>query len=169
MTFSVTLTFRFVLPLEMSGFLEPLAYILVTIRMKTCIPCIFRAWTFYIGLNGHVPDEYIPDVIKKNWIYLNHTISILWWHAKLHYHSASSFRVICKKPFHKIRQRTVQELVKCSTQDKRGTTKEHLLLLTLCAKSLIIIFTERSKGLIVTDVLLKIFWSQIYFESSRIL
>ena len=107
MTFLVTLTSHFVLPLEMSGFLEPSAYMLGKIRMKMCNPSIFEALTFYIGFNGHVPDEYVPDVIESNRLYLNLTISILWWYAKLHYHSSRSFRVISKKPFHKIRQRTV--------------------------------------------------------------
>ncbi len=107
MTFLVTLTFDFVLSLEMSGCLEPLAYILATTKMKTCNHCIFGAWTFYIGFNDHVPDEYFPDAIKKNQLYLNHTISMLWWYAKLCYSSSSSFRVICNKPFHKIRQQTV--------------------------------------------------------------
>ena len=103
----VTLPFHFMLPLEKSGFLEPLACILATTKMKTCNHYIFEARTFYIGFNGHLPDEYFPDAIKKNWLYPNHTISILWWYAKLCYSSSSSFRVICKKPFHKIKQRTV--------------------------------------------------------------
>ncbi len=107
MTFLVTLTFHFDLPLEMLGCLDHLAHISVTIEIKTCNPSIFQAWIFYIRFNGHVPDEYFPDVIKKNWLHLNHTISILWWYAKLHYCLLTSFRVICKKPFHKIRQRTV--------------------------------------------------------------
>ncbi len=77
MTFLLTLTFDFALPLEMSGCLEPLAYILATTKIKTCNHCIFGAGTFYIGFNGHLPDEYFPDTIKKNRLYLNHTISIL--------------------------------------------------------------------------------------------
>ncbi len=75
--------------------------------MKTCNYCIFGAWTYYIWFNGHIPDEYLPDAIKKNRLYQNHTIFILWWHTKLRYSPSSSFKIICNKPFHKIRQRTV--------------------------------------------------------------
>ena len=121
MTFLVTLTFDFVPFLEMPGCLEPLAYILATIKMKTHIPYIFEAWTFYIGFNGHFPDEYFSDAIKKNRLYLNHTISLLWWYAKLHCNSSSSFRVICKKPFHKITQRTVWTLILQVPADVPGT------------------------------------------------
>ncbi len=77
MTFLVTLTFGFVLPLEMSGCLDHLADILPAIKIKTCYPSILETWTFYIGFNGHVPDEYFPDVIEENRLYLNLTISIL--------------------------------------------------------------------------------------------
>ena len=66
MTFLVTLTFHIALPLEMSGCFDHLAHILVTIEIKICNPSIFQTWTFYIGFNGHIPDEYFPDVIKKN-------------------------------------------------------------------------------------------------------
>ena len=109
-TFLVTLTFNLTLPIEILGCLEPLAYLLATNKMKTCNHCMFGAWTFYIGFNGQVPDEYSPDAIRKNWLYLNHTISLLCWYAKLRYSSSSSFRVICNKPFHKIRQQSVRVL-----------------------------------------------------------
>ncbi len=66
MTFLVTLTFDFVLPLEMSGCLDQLADMLATIKMKTCNFSICETWTFYIGFNGRVPNEYFPDVIEKN-------------------------------------------------------------------------------------------------------
>ncbi len=89
LTFLVTLSFHFVLPLEMSGFQEHWA------------PSMFEALTFYIGFSGQVPDEYFPDVIESNLLHLNLTISILWWYAKLHYHSSNSFRVIWKKQFQK--------------------------------------------------------------------
>ncbi len=107
MTFLVTLTFGFVLPVEMSGCLDHLADVLAQIKMKTCNHSIFETWTFYIGFNGHVPDEYFPDVIEKTRLYLNLTISILWWYAKLQYCLSSSFRAKCNKPFHKIMLQTV--------------------------------------------------------------
>ena len=107
MTFLVTLTSQCVLPLAMPGCLDHLAYALATIKMKTCNPSTWETWTFYIGLNDHVPDEYFLDGIQKHWLHLNLTISILWEQVKLNYHMFSGFRVICKKPFHKIRQRTV--------------------------------------------------------------
>ena len=75
MTFLVTLTFDFVLSLEMSCCLDQLADMLATVRMKTCNSSTFETWTFYIGFNSHVPDEYFPDVIENNRLYLNHTIS----------------------------------------------------------------------------------------------
>ena len=77
MTFLVTLTFHFALPIEMSGFLEHSACMLAKIRMKICNPSMLEALTFYIGFNGPVPDEYFPDVIDSNQLYLNLTISIL--------------------------------------------------------------------------------------------
>ena len=108
MTFLVTLTLHFVFLLEMSGCPDHLADILATVKMKDCNLSIFEAMTFYIGFNGHVPDEYFPDDIKKNRLYLNHSISIIWWCAKLHYCLSSRFRAICNKPVHKIMQRTAE-------------------------------------------------------------
>ncbi len=77
MTFLVTLTFHFAIPIEMSGFIECSACMLAKIRMKICNPSMFEALTFYIGFNGLVPDEYFPDVIESIHLYLNLTISIL--------------------------------------------------------------------------------------------
>ena len=60
MTFLVTLPFHFVLSLEMSVCLEPLAYILATTKTKHAISVYkfyYGAWTFYIVFNGHIPDE----------------------------------------------------------------------------------------------------------------
>ncbi len=127
----------------MSGCLVlPLAYIFAATKMKTCNHCIFWSWTFYIGFNGHVPDEYFPDAIKKNWLYLNHTISILWWYAKLRYSPSSIFRVICNKPFHKIRQRTVGDIhahALTNFHDLRCCTVQELRSSIFC------LFTDRQR------------------------
>ncbi len=107
MTFLVTFTFDIALFLELLACLSPLAYILATIIMERCFPIMQMTWTFPIGCNGAVPDEYFPDVIQKNRFYPNLTISI-WLHgAKLHNSVLSSFRVICRKRFRKISERTV--------------------------------------------------------------
>ena len=107
MTYLVTFTFDSTLFLELLACLSPLAYILVTIIMKRCFPIIQMTWTFPIGCNGPLPDEYFLDVINKNRLYPNLTISI-WLHpAKLHNSVLSSFRTICRKRFRKISEQTV--------------------------------------------------------------
>ncbi len=60
-TFLLTMTFHLALPLELSSCLDDLAHILTTIKMKTCHPTILETGKFYIGFNGHVPDEYFSD------------------------------------------------------------------------------------------------------------
>ncbi len=76
MTFLVTFTFDFVPSLDMTACFDQFACILATIMMKSCNPIELESWTFCIGCNGHIPDEYLPDVIKKNLIHPNLTISI---------------------------------------------------------------------------------------------
>ena len=66
MTFLVTFTFDAVLILEMLAFLDQLAYILITIIMKSIISIILETCIFCIGDNGHVPDEYLPDETEGN-------------------------------------------------------------------------------------------------------
>ncbi len=51
MTFLVTFTFHIAHPLESYG---PLG---LYIGNKEDENFIFKTWTFYIGLNGHAPDE----------------------------------------------------------------------------------------------------------------
>ena len=75
--------------------------------MERCFPITQMTWTFPIGCNGLLPDEYFPDVIKKNQLYSNLTISITLHAAKLHNSALSNFRAICKKRFRKISERTV--------------------------------------------------------------
>ena len=65
MTFLVTFTFVSALFLKLLACLSPLAYILVTIIMDRCFPITKMTWTFPIGCNGPLPDEYFPDVIEK--------------------------------------------------------------------------------------------------------
>ena len=37
--------------------------------MERCLPITKETWTFPIGCNGHVPDEYFPDMMKENGLY----------------------------------------------------------------------------------------------------
>ncbi len=134
MTFLVTFTFASALILELPACLSPLAYIFATNIMERCFPITQGTWTFPIGCNGHVPDEYFPDVIKKNWLYPDLTISIWLPAAKLHNSMLSSFKAICRKWFRKISERTVGDcfttFLQCSpsrqckkihySQSKRG-------------------------------------------------
>ncbi len=66
-----------------------------------CVPIRQEAWTFRIGCKGHVPDEYIPEKIKKNLLYPNQQC-IQIPALKLHNSFFSSFRAIFRKPFRKI-------------------------------------------------------------------
>ncbi len=107
MTFLVTFTLDSALFLELLPCLSPLAYILVTIIMERCFPTTQMTWTFPIGCNGHVPDDYFPDVIKKNWLYPDLTISIWLPASKLQNSVLSIFRAICRKRFRQISEPTV--------------------------------------------------------------
>ena len=55
---------------------------------------------FCIGCNRHVPDEYQPDVNKKNLFYPDLTIPIGMPPAKLQNSGFSAFREIYRKPLH---------------------------------------------------------------------
>ena len=61
----VTFTFDFTPFLDMTACFDQVSCILATIMMKSCIPIKLESWTLCIGCNGHVPDEYLPDVTKK--------------------------------------------------------------------------------------------------------
>ena len=65
MTFVVTFILDAVLILEILAFLDQLAYILITIITKSVISNILETSIFCIEGNGHVPDEYLPDEIRK--------------------------------------------------------------------------------------------------------
>ncbi len=107
MTFLVTFTFDSALFLELLACLSSLACVLVTIIMRRCFPITQMTLRFPIGCNGHVPDGYFPDVIKKNRLYPDLTIFIWLPAAKLHNSVLSSFRAICRKLFRKISEPTV--------------------------------------------------------------
>ncbi len=62
---------------------------------------------FCIGCNGHVPDEYHPDVNKKNLFYPDLTIPMRISPAKLQNSGFSTFREIYRKPLHIISKLTV--------------------------------------------------------------
>ncbi len=107
MTFLLTLTCDSTLILEMWAFLGRFEDIFTTTITKRSILIRIGAWMFCIGCNGHVPDEYQPDVNKKNWFYSGLTIPIGIHPAKLQNSGFSTFREIHIKPLHIISELTV--------------------------------------------------------------
>ena len=91
MTFLVTLTCDSTLLLEIWAFLGQFEHKFRTTITKRSILIRLGAWMF---CNGHVPDEYQPDVNKKNWFYPDLTNHIGIPPAKLQNGGFSTFREI---------------------------------------------------------------------------